>query len=435
MAKDGIHRQVLDNGLTVLVRELHHAPVASLWLWFQVGSRNEVPGITGISHWVEHMMFKGTPQVPKGELDRLISREGGYNNAMTWIDWTAYYMTLPAQRIDLALQIESDRIVNSLFDAHEVEAERTVIISERQGAENEPGFRLGEAVQAAAFRVHPYHHMVIGDLCDLTTITREDLFGHYRRYYAPNNAIMVLSGDVDSGKVLPEIETLFGGIPTGLPLSQVCREEPEQMGERRVIIEGEGTTAFFELAFHAPRAADPDFFPMLALNAVLAGISHLSPLGGGSANRSSRLYKALVESELASSVSGDLPITRDPYLYGLSATVRTGRTLQQVEDAMWNQVERIVNEPAAQDKLNRALKQAKAHFAYSSESVTHQALWFGFAEMLSDYTWFTSFVEQLNQVTIEDVQRVAAKYLTRRNSVVGWFVPSHEGNQGVANDG
>ena len=435
MATNGIHRQVLENGLTVLVRELHHAPVASLWLWFQVGSRNEVPGITGISHWVEHMMFKGTPQVPKGELDRLISREGGYNNAMTWIDWTAYYMTLPAQRIDLALQIESDRIVSSLFDAHEVEAERTVIMSERQGAENEPGFRLGEAVQAAAFRVHPYHHMVIGDLCDLTTITREDLFGHYRRYYAPNNAIIVLSGDVDSGKVMPDIEALFGSIPAGRPVPQVSREEPVQMGERRVTIEGEGTTAYFELAFHAPRATDPDFFPMLAMNAVLAGISQLSPLGGGSANRSSRLYKALVETELASSVAADLPITLDPYLYGLSATVRAGRTLQQVEDAMWTQVEQTVNELAVEDELNRALKQAKAHFAYSSESVTHQALWFGFAEMLSDYTWFTTFVDKLNQVTIADVHRVAAKYLTRRNATVGWYVPRPDGHQGAAHDG
>ena len=197
MTGPGITKRVLDNGLTVLIREMHHAPVASLWLWFRVGSRNEIPGITGISHWVEHMMFKGTPNMPKGEMDRLISREGGYNNAMTWIDWTTYYETLPAKRIDLALEIEADRMNNALFAPQEVKAERKVIISERQGAENEPGFRLAEAVQAAAFRVHPYHHMVIGDMCDLTTLTRDDLYNHYRRYYAPNNAILVLAGDVD----------------------------------------------------------------------------------------------------------------------------------------------------------------------------------------------------------------------------------------------
>jgi zinc protease len=423
MTRDGITKKILDNGLTVLIREMHHAPVASLWLWFRAGSRNEVPGSTGVSHWVEHMMFKGTPQIPKGELDRLISREGGYNNAMTWLDWTAYYETLPAQRIDLALEIDADRFVNALFDPKEVEAERTVIISERQGAENQPGFRLGESVQAAAFRIHPYHHMVIGDMCDLTTMTRANLYHYYQRYYAPNNAVLVMSGDVDAESTLSRIEALFGGIPAAQRLPPVGREEPAQMGERRVVVEGEGTTAFVELAFHAPSADDPDFYPMLAMNAVLAGISRLSPFGGGSANRSSRLYKALVETELASSVAGDLPITLDPFLYTLSATVLAGRAPQQVEDAMWTQIERVVNEPAYEEELTKALKQARAHFAYSSESVTHQALWLGFAEILSDFNWFMTFVDRLGQVTIEDVRRVATKYLTRRNCTVGWYVP------------
>jgi zinc protease len=434
MIKDGITKQVLDNGLTILIREMHHAPVASLWLWFRVGSRNEIPGITGISHWVEHMMFKGTPRVPKGELDRLISREGGYNNAMTWLDWTAYFETLPAARIDLALDIEADRLVNALFDFHEVEAERTVIVSERQGAENEPGFRLGEAIQAAAFRVHPYHHMVIGDLCDLTNITRDDLYRHYQRFYAPNNAVLVMSGDVEGERALEKINALFGGIPPGQAIPPTAREEPVQMGERRVIVEGEGTTTYVELAFHAPRATDPDLFPMLALNAVMTGIGHLSPFGSGSANRSSRLYKALVETELASSVAGNLPITVDPYLYTLSATVRAGRTPQQVEEAMWAEVVRLVEKPASQDELNKALKQAKAQFAYASESVTNQALWFGFAEMLGDYAWFMTFIDQLNQATLEDVHRVANIYLTRRNSTVGWFVPDGRGSVEQTND-
>jgi zinc protease len=425
MEENGISRLLLDNGLTVLIREMHHAPVASLWLWYRVGSRNEKPGTTGISHWVEHMMFKGTPSIPKGELDRLISREGGYNNALTWFDWTAYLGTLPSHRIGLALEIEADRLVNALFDPQEVEAERTVIISERQGSENEPGFRLGEAVQAAAFRVHPYHHMVIGDMCDLTTITRDDLYGFYRRHYAPNNAVLVIAGDVESKTALPKIEGLFGDVSTRQPMLPVGRKEPAPLGERRVIVEGEGATSYVELAFHAPNATDLDFFPMLALNAVLAGIGHLSPFGGGSANRSSRLYKALVETELASSVAGNLPITVDPFLYTLSATVRTGCAPEQVEDAMWAQVERIRNEAPRHGELATALKQAKARFAYGSESVTNQALWLGFAEMVSNYKWFLTFIDQLNQVTVEDVHRVANKYLTRRNCTVGWYVPDN----------
>ena len=432
MTGPGITKRVLDNGLTVLIREMHHAPVASLWLWFRVGSRNEVPGITGISHWVEHMMFKGTPNMPKGEMDRLISREGGYNNAMTWIDWTTYYETLPAQRIDLALEIEADRMTNALFTPQEVEAERTVIISERQGAENDPGFRLAEAVHAAAFRVHPYHHMVIGDMCDLTTLTREDLYNHYRRYYTPNNAILVLAGDVDGEAIQPRIASLFGQIPGGEPLPPVGREEPAQMGERRIMVEGEGTTAYVEMAFHAPRATDHDFFPTLVMSAVLAGIGQLSPFGSGTANRSSRLYRALVETELASSISGALPITLAPYLYSLSAIVRIGRTHQEVEEAIWAELAQVADArdsitedgPVNQRELNKALKQAKAQLAYSSESVTNQALWFGFAETLGDYTWFTSFMDQLNRITIEDVRRVAAQYLARRNCTVGWYVPT-----------
>jgi zinc protease len=424
MTKNGISRSVLDNGLTVLIREMHHAPVASLWLWFRVGSRNEIPGMTGITHWVEHMMFKGTSRVPKGELDRLISREGGYNNAMTWMDWTVYYATLPSSRIDLALEIEADRMENALLEDQEVEAERTVIMAERQGAENQPGFRLSEAVQAMAFRIHPYHHMVIGDMCDLKTITRDDLYNHYRRYYAPNNAILVISGDVNPDRTRQQIQKMFSGLTAGQPVPPIKREEPAQTGERRIMVEGEGTTSYVELAFHAPRATGPDFFPLLATNAILAGIGRLSPFGSGSANRSSRLYKALVETELASSVSGDLPITLDPFLYTLSAMVRSGSTPQEVESAIWTQLEDVVNHLAKPDELNKALKQAKAHFAYSSESVTRQALWLGFSEILGDHTWFLSFIDQLNQVTRQDVQRVASHYLNRRNCTIGWYVPN-----------
>ncbi len=435
MAGNEVVKKVLDNGLTVLICEMHHAPVASQWLWFRVGGRNEQAGCTGISHWVEHMMFKGTPNVPKGEMDRLISRQGGYSNALTWVDWTAYNETLPAHQIELALEIEADRMLNALFDPQEVEAERVVIISERQGAENDPGFRLLEAVHTAAFCVHPYQYMVIGAMRDLETITRDDLYQHYRRYYVPHNAVLVLAGDVQSGAMLSRIEALFGDIPAGQPLPALDCKEPEQTQERRVTVEGEGTTAYVELAFHAPRAADPDFFPMLAANAVLSGIGRLSVFGNGSSNRSSRLYKALVETGLASSVAGSIAITLDPYLYSLSATVSAGRTPQQVEDALWEQIERVVNEPARQEELDKALKQAKAHFAYGSESVTNQASWLGFTEILGDHAWFTAFIERLDQVSLDDVRRVATRYLARHNCTVGWYVPQESQlEQGADNE-
>jgi len=196
--KKSLTIKTLPNGLKVFLKEIHTAPIISSWLWYKVGSRDEVPGRTGISHWVEHMQFKGTPQFSANILDRSISREGGMWNAMTYLDWTAYYETMPSDKIDFVLRLEADRMVNSLFDEKEVASERTVIISEREGSENEPLFELGEAVQHAAFRIHPYHHEVIGDMADLHSITRDDLYSHYRTFYVPNNAVMAVAGDFDT---------------------------------------------------------------------------------------------------------------------------------------------------------------------------------------------------------------------------------------------
>ena len=195
---NSLTQTTLSNGLKVLLKEIHTAPIISSWLWYRVGSRDEVPGHTGISHWVEHMQFKGTDKFPANILDKSISREGGSWNAFTFLDWTAYFETMPAAKIDLGLQLESDRMINSKFESDEVASERTVIISEREGNENEPHFLLGEAVQQAAFRVHSYHHEVIGDMADLRTMSRDDLYGHYRKYYVPNNAVLAMSGDFDT---------------------------------------------------------------------------------------------------------------------------------------------------------------------------------------------------------------------------------------------
>src|SRR5512137_2001748 len=223
VTRNGTLKAVLDNGLTVIVRESHNAPVSTFWCWYKVGSRVERAGATGVSHWVEHMLFKGTPTFPKRELDRLISREGGTWNGFTWLDFTTYFETLPADRFDLAFRIESDRMAHAVFDPKEVASERTVIISERQGNENNPQFLLSELVQATAFRVHGYHHEVIGDLCDLQTMTRGDLFQHYKTYYAPNNAVAVAVGDFKASDVLKKIQAEFGKAKSGPALPQISR--------------------------------------------------------------------------------------------------------------------------------------------------------------------------------------------------------------------
>ena len=416
-------RYTLDNGLTVLIKEMHHAPLASFWVWYRVGSGDERPGTTGISHWVEHMLFKGTPQFPKGDIDRQVARVGGALNGMTWLDFTTYLETLPSNQIDLGLRIEADRMANALFDPQEVETERTVIISERHGAENDPTFLLDEEIKSAAFRIHPYRTDTIGDMCDLQSMTREDLWRHYRTYYTPNNAVAVLVGDVDRDQALARIDELFSPIPAGPEPRTFRRPEPQQMGERRVVREGEGSVAYLQVAYHIPDAASSDYLALAVMNAALTGPSAMSFSGGGGTNRSSRLYRALVEAELASSVSASSVVSKDPFLYEISATVRTGRTLSEVEEALFVELDRLATEPITENELGKALKQSRAQFAYATERVSNQAFWLGWTETIDSYDWFETYIDRLSAVTCHDVQRVAQEYLAPVNRTVGWYVP------------
>ncbi len=417
-------KTTLDNGLTVLVKESHAAPVASFWVWYRVGSRNEHLGITGISHWVEHMLFKGTPTFPKGVAEKAIARAGGVFNGMTWHDFTAYFATLPADRIELSLRIEADRMVNAAFDPDEVAAERTVIISERQGAENDPEFLLGEELMGAVFRVHPYGTDTVGHMCDLEHMTREQLYAHYRTYYAPQNAIAVAVGDFAADDMLRLIEHHFGGLENGPDIPPVYAVEPPQRGERRVVVEGDGYVSYLQMAFRAPTPDNPDFFALTALDAALTGASGMTFSGGGLTNKSSRLYRALVSAELATSVSGSLVPSVDPFVYTLAVVVRTGHTPAEVEEVLDRELARVAAESVTEEELEKAIKQAKAQFAYSSESVTGQALWAGFSEIFATYAWFEDYIARLSAVTVDDVRQAAQRYLKRSNRAVGWYVPT-----------
>lgn len=405
----------LDNGLTVILKRMTHAPVASFWVFYRVGSRNERTGETGISHFVEHMLFKGTPTFPAQSLKRAIEREGGVWNGMTSMDSTRYYATLPVERLDLALHIESDRMRNALFDPDDVESERTVIIAEREGHENSPGWRLGEEVRALAFRVHPYHHAIIGDKADLRTITREQLYRHYQTYYAPNNAIVVASGNFEPDILLARIASLFGVIPAATPPPPVARAEPPMAGERRVHLTGPDPTAFVQMVYRTPSVNDPDYYPLTMLDSILDGAS--------AQHRSSRLYQALVETELATAVSSSCSASLDPYLFAFSATVRDGESPADVEAALEREIERVASEPVAEREIAKALKQVRAQLAYTTETVSGQASRLGAAEMLGDYRMLDLLLERLSAVTAADVQRVATQYLVPTNRVVGWYTP------------
>lgn len=414
--REQLTQVILKNGMKVLLKGIHTAPLISLWVWYRVGSRDEATGQTGISHWTEHMLFKGTPQFPASVLDKVISREGGRWNASTSLDSTRYYTTMPADKIDLALRLEADRMVNCVFDEKEVASERTVIISEREGGENDPLFKLSEAVQQTAFRVHPYHHEVIGDMADLLAITRADLYRHYRTYYVPNNAVMTVAGDFDTAAMLARIRELFETIPAGNPPPRLARPEPEQRGEVRLTVEGPGEATYLQVAYRFPNATHPDYFPMTVLDSLLAGANGLSC-------KTSRLYRALVDHEYAVDVSGWSEATLDPFLYRVTMTLHPKRKPENALAALDAEIRKVQEQLVSKAEIERAIKQARAVFAYGSENITNHAFWMGFSEMVTSYKWFLTYLDNLAKVTPHDVQRAARRYLTPHSRVVGMYVP------------
>ena len=417
---DQITQGVLKNGMKVMLKEIHTAPIISSWLWYRVGSKDEPTGKTGISHWTEHMQFKGTKKFPSSMLDKAISREGGRWNAATSHDATRYYETMPADKIDLALQLEADRMTNSIYSEKEVASERTVIISEREGHENEPMFRLGETVQQTAFRVHPYHHEIIGDMADLHTITRDDLYEHYRKYYVPNNAVMAIAGDFETKSMLKRVKELFGSIPKGATPLRLARPEPEPKGDVRLSIEGPGETTFIQVAYRFPNATHPDYIPLQVLDSLLGGASGLS-------YKTSRLYRALVDGEYAVDVSGWSESTIDPFLYRVTITNHPKRKPEETLAALDKEIQKLQEVLVSKDEIVRAVKQARAVFSYSSENISNQAFWMGYVEMFASYEWFTTYLDKLAKVTPKVVQRVAQKYLQSNSRVIGTYIPKARG--------
>jgi zinc protease len=254
-------------------------------------------------------------------------------------------------------------------------------------------------------------------------MTREQLQDYYRTHYAPGNVVVAVAGDFEGERVLEKVDKLFGAIPPGPARRESVTLEPPQRGERRVNVEGPGTTSYIEISFRAPRATDDDFYPMVILETILGGAKGMSLWGGGGSNRSSRLYRALVETELASGVDCGMSSTVDPYLFSFSATVREGRTLPEVEAVLLGEIERVITQPVEQAELEKAIKQTRAQFAYSSESVTDQGHWLGFSEVVASTAWFEGFLGRLTTVTAGDVQRVAGSYLRPSLRNVGWYLP------------
>ena len=417
----------LPNGLKVLLKEIHSTPIISQWIWYRVGSRNEKNGIRGISHWVEHLQFKGTPKYPGEKMDQVISRVGGMWNAMTSLDWTTYYETLPAREIDLVLDLEADRMHNSLYDENEVNAERTVVISELEGNENEPLFRLNSIVQAKSFQLHPYHYDVIGTLEDLQGMTRDQLFAYYQSHYAPNNAILCIAGDFNIGELKKKIERSFSAIPAQSRSEDHISKELPSKEEKYVEVKGPGDALYIQIAYHAPHADSRQFFILSVLDSLLAGPSSLVMFGGGNiSNRISRLYQALVEKDIAVAVSGDIQATIDPFLHTFILTLSPDADPHKALRVFDDEIKRIQDEKIDPQEIQRAIQQAEAMFAYGSENITNQAFWMGYSSIFADYNWYEQYLQSLQSVSAADVQSFAQEHLSPQNRTVGIFFPTQE---------
>jgi zinc protease len=421
----------LDNGLNVLIQEEHTAPLASVWCWYKVGSKDERPGLTGVSHWCEHMNFKGTTNIPRDQVKGIIEKYGGSWNGYTWIDQTTYLETATSDALDRMLFIEAERMARCLYHPDDCESERTVIISELKGGENDPDQLLDQELTATAFKAHPYRHPTIGWLSDLETMTREDLYGYYRRFYVPNNATLVIVGDVDTEAALRRVEHHFGGIEPGPAIERLRTVEPEQSGERRLTIRQEGTTAYLKLGYHAPSATDPDLFPLLILDAVLTGakgVNLWSSFRMPPPQRSARLYRALVERGLASAVAGSLMPTEDPFLYTVSATATTGTSLASLEAALLEALSEVELRGVTDAEVAKAKAQLRAQLVFDNDSVTNIAHQLGYYATIATVDLFTTAPERIAAVTAEQVFAAARRTLISSNRTIGWFEPSPVGD-------
>jgi zinc protease len=409
-----VRETILPNGLKVLTKEVHTAPVVSFNIWYKVGSRNEVPGKTGISHFLEHMQFKGTKAFKKGEIDRLIQRNGGLCNAATWRDFTYYWETISSDKLELAIRIEADRMVNSLLDEKEVSAEKSVVLSELDGYENDPEHLLYYELYATAFKKHSYRWPTIGRRQDVEGLTREDLYKYYKTYYVPNNATLVIVGDFDTKKALDLVRKYFGKIPKGPEPPKVLTQEPPQVGERRSVVKKPGIARHVMIGFHIPAVGHPDIYPLEVVEIIL------------SEGTSSRLYKALVDKQLAIDVWANSTVSRDPDLFILGATASDGVGIGDVEKAILAEIEKLKNEPIGDEELQKAINQLEAQFIYANDSVTDQAHQLGLFETIYSWRFLEEYLPGIRRVTKADVQRVVNKYFTETNRTVVTFVPESE---------
>ncbi len=410
-SKADVSEYKLKNGMKVLVLEDHSIPNANMYIFWKVGSRNELPGITGLSHFFEHMMFNGSKNFPPGSFDSVMEAAGGANNAYTSNDVTVYTNWFTSSAFSTIVDLEADRIANLSFDEKKIESERGVVLSERStGLENDPWEELSTAVRSSAFLAHPYSWPVIGWESDIKAWTKGDLEKYFHTYYNPSNATVVIVGDIKKDAVLKELQSKIEPISRKNEIPLLRTKEPEQRGERRVWLEKEGISSpHFMAVYHIPESTHQDFFALNLLAEILSG------------GPSSRLYKSLVdESRLALDVNAYSSESLDPDLFSFTITAADTTKPSVLEKAFDKEIDRLIHKGVEPKELEKAKKKALVDFYRSMETINGKAQLLGNYEVFhGGYQNAFTAADKFKAVTRDDIQRVAKTYLLRSNRTIG----------------
>ncbi len=432
----GVRKTILENGLTVLTKEVHTAPVVSVQVWYKVGSRNEKAGENGISHQLEHLMFKGTKDRPV-QFGRLFSALGSQFNAFTTYDQTAYFGTVEQDKLEALLTLEADRMENSLIGAEQLNSEKRVVISELQGYENSPGYRLNRAVMRSAFPNRPYGLPVGGTKADVEKFTVDQVQNYYQNYYSPDNATLVITGDFATEPTLKFIQKTFGKLPNRGNENTGTQRRSDTVNQEKlpvsssatkkspIVLKQAGSAALLQVVYPLPNVHHPDVAAIDVMDAVLTG------------GRSSRLYQALVESGLASSISASPVELIDPGWYDISLTAAPGQELSKINQVLQTSLTKIQQKPVTTAELNRAKTLLKTSFILNNQDITSQASLLGLYQTVAgDYRYVERYLEAIAKVTPKDVQRVAKTYLNPGKQTIGFFEPTQpDGKPGTSSSG
>ena len=409
-----VEKHMMDNGMTVLISEDHSAPVVSFQIWYHVGSKNERPGITGISHVCEHMMFRGSENYGPEEHSRIVKANGGIDNAGTSFDFTMYFEKLSSDKLELAMDLEAERMKRLTPKDENFLSERDVIKEERgMHIDNSPYGAVFEQLLNTAFTAHPYHWHVIGYMSDLAGITVDDVKEYYRTYYVPSNATVVVAGDVKPKEVMKLMKKYFGDVPYQPAPKQVRTVEPQQRGERIAYVHKIGQMPAFAVGYHTPESGHPDIYPLTVAARILF------------TGQSSRLYQKMVyKDQSALAVAGDCLSLEDPGLFFVFAIMKPGHTAQGGQDTLFKEIERLKNEPVDPEELAKAKNQLEAEFILGLQSVSAKGQKIGYYQtILDDYSQLFEEANKYQAVTAEDVMRVAREYFDPKNRTVAVLVP------------